>query len=126
MVEPTTDAQPRSTRPRISVHPDGNRFVRRGEEWFPLFDTLWSVFTHVPEDEWERYVRQRAAQGFNAVNISILPILHDLSTLEGDDLSRFEWRRHASTSRQASASRPGSRSTRRGREWVPRPSRSRE
>jgi hypothetical protein len=70
-------------RARVAVANSGDRFVRGGETWFPLFDTLWSAFTHVPDDEWERYLDQRAGQGFNAVNISVLPILHDLSAVEG-------------------------------------------
>jgi len=42
-------------------------------------DTIWSAFTHVPEDEWPAYVQQRASQGFTSLLISVLPILHDMS-----------------------------------------------
>ncbi len=79
----TAPAQAIAPRARIAVAASGDHFVRDDAKWFPLFDTLWSAFTHVPDDEWERYVRQRARQGFNAVSISILPILHDLSATAG-------------------------------------------
>ena len=70
---------PASPALRVRIASSRDRFERAGSTWFPLSDTIWSAFTHVPEPEWERYVGLRAAQGFTALNISILPILHDLS-----------------------------------------------
>ena len=70
------------SRPRIGVALTRDRFVRGEDEWFPLADTIWSAFTHVPVDDWKRYVSLRATQGFTALNISILPIVHDLSATD--------------------------------------------
>ncbi len=50
-----------------------------GEAWFLLADTIWSAFTHVPSEDWAAYLLTRRRQGFNALLISALPILHDLS-----------------------------------------------
>ena len=49
-----------------------------GQRWFLLADTIWSAFTHVPDDDWPAYLHMRRRQGFNALLISALPILHDL------------------------------------------------
>ncbi len=42
-----------------------------------LADTVWSAFTDATLEEWSGYVEVRARQGFNAVQLSLLPILHD-------------------------------------------------
>lgn len=57
-----------------------DRFERQdGLPFFYLADTVWNVFTNASLEEWEEYLRFRGAQGFNAVQISVLPILHDRS-----------------------------------------------
>jgi hypothetical protein len=55
---------------------DGKRPV------FLLADTLWFAFSHVTLEEWAYYLDFRQTQGFNAVQIGILPITNDAS--DGD------------------------------------------
>src|SRR5690349_15529787 len=47
--------------------------------FFYLADTVWMSFTHATDDEWRAYLAYRRRQRFNALQISILPILHDMS-----------------------------------------------
>ncbi|TVR52043.1 MAG: DUF4038 domain-containing protein [Spirochaetaceae bacterium] len=64
---------------KISVSPNGDRFIdENGRPFFYLGDTVWSVFTHTTEEEWVEYLEYRAAQGYNVVQINILP-QHDAS-----------------------------------------------
>ena len=72
----------------ISIAPEGDRFLLGGTPGFLLADTLWAAFTRPTEDEWRLYLRRRRRQGFNAVNISILPIAHD-RTLSDDTRAPF-------------------------------------
>ncbi len=51
----------------------GNHLERDGKPFFWLADTIWSAFTNVPDDEWVAYLDQRAAQGFNVLQINALP-----------------------------------------------------
>jgi hypothetical protein len=53
-------------------------FVRDGEKFFYLADTAWSAFTNASLDDWRYYLEYRGSQGFNAVQINILP-QHDRS-----------------------------------------------
>ena len=62
---------------RYLVYEDGTPF-------FYLADTAWASFGNVPLELWEPYLRYRKMQGFNALQISILPIVHDRSV--GPDL----------------------------------------
>ena len=55
-----------------------------GTPFFYLADTAWAAFGNVPAELWEPYLRYRKMQGFNALQISILPIVHDRSV--GPDL----------------------------------------
>ena len=57
---------------RYLVHEDGTPF-------FYLADTAWASFGNVPLELWEPYLQYRKMQGFNALQISILPIIHDRS-----------------------------------------------
>ena len=70
--------------PTLSVSPSGDHLLEDGRPWFYLADTIWSAFTHVPLEDWEVYLAKRRAQGFNALQISVLPVLHDMS--EAGDL----------------------------------------
>jgi hypothetical protein len=49
-----------------------------GEKFFYLADTCWSAFTNPNYEEWEYYLDYRRMQGFNAIQINILP-QHDRS-----------------------------------------------
>jgi len=61
---------------RYLMHEDGTPF-------FYLADTVWAAFGNVPIESWEPYLRYRKMQGFNALQISILPIVHDRSVGPG-------------------------------------------
>ncbi|MFC1713231.1 DUF4038 domain-containing protein [Candidatus Poribacteria bacterium] len=61
---------------RYLVYEDGTPF-------FYLADTAWASFGNVPLELWEPYLRYRKMQGFNALQISILPIIHDRSVGPG-------------------------------------------
>ena len=61
---------------RYLVYEDGTPF-------FYLADTAWASFGNVPLELWEPYLRHRKMQGFNALQISILPIIHDRSVGPG-------------------------------------------
>ena len=53
--------------------------IKEGKSFFYLADTIWSAFTHITFEEWQEYLGYRKMQGFNALQISILPITHDAS-----------------------------------------------
>lgn len=44
-----------------------------GAPFFYLADTCWSAFTNITEEEWDFYLYQRKLQGFNTIQINILP-----------------------------------------------------
>ena len=64
---------------------DNARYLARadGTPFFYLADTAWASFGNVPLELWEPYLRYRKMQGFNALQISILPIIHDRSVGPG-------------------------------------------
>ena len=41
--------------------------------FFYLADTCWSAFTNITDEEWEYYLNTRKVQGFNTIQINILP-----------------------------------------------------
>ncbi|GCE50522.1 uncharacterized protein DUF4038 [Thermosporothrix hazakensis] len=54
-------------------------FVANNQPFFYLADTAWNAFAVATEAEWEEYVAYRSGQGFTALQLSFLPILHDAS-----------------------------------------------
>jgi len=50
-----------------------DHFVRAGRPFFYLADTVWSAFTNISLSQWEQYLDYRRAQGFNVLQITILP-----------------------------------------------------
>lgn len=58
---------------RVQIAKDGNHFERDGLPFFYLADTMWSAFTNVTEQEWIEYLKKRKQQGFNTLQINILP-----------------------------------------------------
>lgn len=66
----------------LSVSDTRDYLLKDGEPFFYLADTVWAAFANLSIDAWRRYLRYRKEQGFNAVQISILPITHDTSTSE--------------------------------------------
>ncbi len=47
--------------------------VKDGRPFFYLADTCWSAFTNITDEEWDFYLYKRKAQGFNVLQINILP-----------------------------------------------------
>lgn len=80
-----------TTPARLTVDPSGAHLRRDGQPIYLLADTLWAAFSRMTEPEWVDALRLRRRQGFNAVNISVLPIAHDRS-LSGEALSPFRVR----------------------------------
>ncbi|MBS7638937.1 DUF4038 domain-containing protein [Candidatus Bathyarchaeota archaeon] len=66
---------------KIMISNTRDHFIKDGEKFFYLADTCWSAFTNPTYDEWEYYLEYRQAQGFNAIQINILP-QHDRSETE--------------------------------------------
>ena len=52
---------------------NGRHLEKDGRPFFWLADTIWSAFTNPTDDEWIEYLDQRAAQGFNVLQINALP-----------------------------------------------------
>ncbi len=63
----------------LTVANDKQSFLSDGRPFFYLADTVWSAFTNPTMDEWREYLAYRKSQGFNVLQISVLPILHDAS-----------------------------------------------
>jgi hypothetical protein len=57
----------------IEVSSSKDHFTKDGRPWFYLADTVWSAFTNIARDEWDQYLDLRRSQGFNALQINILP-----------------------------------------------------
>lgn len=57
----------------ITIGSDKRTFRKNGEHFFYLADTCWSAFTNIRMDEWEYYLDLRRQQGFNVLQINILP-----------------------------------------------------
>jgi len=66
----------------------GDHFARSGRPWFYLADTVWSAFTNPTPEEWEQYLDVRAEQGFNVLQIDVLP-QWDRSRAAGPSLEPF-------------------------------------
>jgi len=69
--------------PDLTVAPDGSHLLKHGNPFVLLADTAWSAFADATEDEWVHYLSRRRQQGFTAVAISVLPILHDRTVRPG-------------------------------------------
>jgi len=63
----------------LAVAASGDHLVRDTSPFVVCADTVWSAFADASPAEFAGYLRKRASQGFNAVLISILPIVHDRS-----------------------------------------------
>ncbi|MDR2977315.1 MAG: DUF4038 domain-containing protein, partial [Streptococcaceae bacterium] len=58
---------------KITVSNDQRTLLRDGKPFFYLADTCWSAFSNIRESEWLHYLRKRKSQGFNTLQINILP-----------------------------------------------------
>jgi hypothetical protein len=57
----------------LQCAPSNDRFLKDGKPFFLLCDTAWSAFTNPTIDEWIYYLDYRKYQGFNGLQINILP-----------------------------------------------------
>ena len=57
----------------ITVAKNKDHFLQEGRPFFYLADTVWSAFTNISLSQWMEYLDYRRAQGFNALQITILP-----------------------------------------------------
>ena len=58
---------------RLTVNDDKCTFSRDGKPFFWLADTLWSAFTNMNAEDLDTYLTVRKQQGFNVLQINILP-----------------------------------------------------
>ena len=61
--------------PKITIADSNDLFLENGKPFFYVADTFWSAFTGPSFDEWEQYLDLRRGQGFNAIQINVLPQL---------------------------------------------------
>lgn len=57
----------------LNVAANHKTLERDGKPFFWLADTCWSAFTNISDQEWEYYLDKRKKQGFNTLQINILP-----------------------------------------------------
>ncbi len=74
---------------KISISSTKDYFIKDNQPFFLLSDTDWMAFQRLSVSEFEELVITRKQQGFNALQISVLPIPHD-NTYGKDDLHPFE------------------------------------
>lgn len=58
---------------KLSISEDKKYFLNGDKKFFYLADTVWSAFTNASLEEWEEYLYYRKTQGFNVLQINILP-----------------------------------------------------
>jgi hypothetical protein len=63
----------------LAIAASGDHLVRGASPFVVCADTVWSAFADASPAEFEVYLRKRVSQGFNAVLVSVLPIVHDRS-----------------------------------------------
>ncbi len=57
----------------ITVSPRDTIFLLNGNNFFFLADTVWSAFSNASLEDWHEYLDYRKMQGFNGLQINILP-----------------------------------------------------
>ena len=72
----------------LEISENQDYLLKNGKPFFYLADTVWAAFANLSYKQWEAYLKYRKAQGFNALQISILPIVHDTST-SAENLNPF-------------------------------------
>ena len=58
---------------KITISHTKDYFIKDNKPFFYLADTVWSAFTNIYTDEWDKYLEYRKMQGFNVLQINILP-----------------------------------------------------
>ena len=67
---------------KLSCNTSKTNLTLDGKPFFLLGDTCWSAFTHPTLEEWDEYLAYRQEQGFNAVQINVLPQRHAAAPAE--------------------------------------------
>ena len=57
----------------ITISENKRYFKKNNKNFFYFADTCWSAFTNIDLDSWEYYLQYRRRQGFNVLQINILP-----------------------------------------------------
>lgn len=57
----------------LQIAENKRTLLKDGEPFFYLADTCWSAFTNITDEEWDYYLYKRKVQGFNTIQINILP-----------------------------------------------------
>lgn len=57
----------------LQIAANARTFIKDSKPFFYLADTCWSAFTNITMEEWEYYLSVRKQQGFNTLQINILP-----------------------------------------------------
>lgn len=57
----------------LQISENKKTLLKDGKPFFYLADTCWSAFTNITDDEWDYYLYKRKVQGFNTIQINILP-----------------------------------------------------
>lgn len=57
----------------LKIAENRQSFLKDGKPFFWLADTCWSAFTNITDEEWDIYLHIRKQQGFNVLQINILP-----------------------------------------------------
>lgn len=85
---------------RLKIADNQTNFELDGKPFFYLGDTVWSAFTNITMEEWEYYLERRREQGFNVLQINILPQwdrcladtgLYPFATEDGQKLDFSKW-----------------------------------
>lgn len=58
---------------KVTISNNKNYFEVDNKKFFYLADTCWSAFTNISYEEWNEYLDYRAMQGFNVIQINVLP-----------------------------------------------------
>lgn len=57
----------------LEISKNKKMLLKDNKPFFYLADTCWSAFTNISDDEWDYYLYKRKVQGFNTIQINILP-----------------------------------------------------
>ena len=57
----------------LKISKNKQTLLKDGKTFFYLADTCWSAFTNISDEEWDYYLYKRKVQGFNTIQINILP-----------------------------------------------------
>jgi hypothetical protein len=63
----------------LQISETRDHFVRDGQPFFYFADTAWLAFANARIEDWAEYLEYRRTQGFNALQLIVLPIPHDTS-----------------------------------------------